>query len=158
MTPEENLILTAPFTEEEIKEAVFGSYAEGAPGPDGLSFIFYQKFWYLIKDDLIAMFNDFYKDDLDLERLNFALVTLIPKVGDANNMKQFRPISLLNCSFKIFSKLLTNRLGPISERLVNKSQSTFIKGRYILESVVVAHELVHNLYKSGKRSYSEARF
>jgi len=44
VTPEENLILTAPFTKEEIKEAVFGSYAEGAPGPDGLSFIFYQKF------------------------------------------------------------------------------------------------------------------
>jgi len=86
------------------------------------------------------MFNDFYKGDLDLERLNFALVTLIPKVGDANNMKQFRPISLLNRSFKIFSKLLSNRVGPISERLVNKSQSTFIKGRYILESVVVAHE------------------
>jgi hypothetical protein len=37
-------MLTAPFTESEIKEAVFSCYAEGAPGPDGLSFLFYQKF------------------------------------------------------------------------------------------------------------------
>jgi hypothetical protein len=97
------------------------------------------------------MFDDFCKGELDLSRLNFALVTLIPKVGDASNMKQFRPISLLNCSFKIFSRLLTNRLGPISQRIVNNSQSAFIKGRYILESVVVAHELVHSLNKSGAK-------
>jgi hypothetical protein len=97
------------------------------------------------------MFNDFFKGDLDLSRLNFALVTLIPKVGDATNMKQFRPISLLNCSFKIFSKLLTIRLGHISQRIVNNSQLAFIKGRYILESVVVDHELVHSLNKSGEQ-------
>jgi mannosylglycoprotein endo-beta-mannosidase len=49
VTEEENMILDAPFTEEEIKEAVFGSYAEGAPGPDGFTFLFYQKFWEVIK-------------------------------------------------------------------------------------------------------------
>lgn len=50
--------------------------------------------------------------------LNFVLVTLVPKVSDACNMKQFRPISLLNCSFKMFSKLLTNSLGKVAQRLV----------------------------------------
>lgn len=91
--------LTAPFTEAEIKEAVFGCLLEEPQVLDGLSFLFYQKFWNLIKNDLIAIFHDFYKGELDLSRLNFDLVTLIPKVGDANNMKHFRPISLLNCSF-----------------------------------------------------------
>lgn len=38
---EENDFLTTPFTELEFKEAIFSSYAEGAPGPDGLSFLFY---------------------------------------------------------------------------------------------------------------------
>jgi hypothetical protein len=151
VTSEENKFLTAPFTEVEIKEAIFSCYAEGASGPDGLSFHFYQKFWNLIKDDILDLFDDFYKGELDLNRLNFALVTLIPKVGDASDMKHFRPISLLNCSFKIFSKLLTLRLGPVAQRIVNKSQSAFIKGRYILESVVVAHELVHSLNRSGEK-------
>jgi hypothetical protein len=31
---------------------------------------------------------------------------LIPKVNEASNMKQFRPISLINYSFKMFAKLL----------------------------------------------------
>ena len=40
VTLEENLIFQFPFSEEEIKEAVFGSYVDGAPGPDGFSFMF----------------------------------------------------------------------------------------------------------------------
>jgi hypothetical protein len=97
------------------------------------------------------MFVDFHEGNLDLYRLNCALVTLIPKVGDATNMKQFWPISLLNCSFKIFSKILTLRLSDVVQRIVAPSQSAFIKGRYILESVVVAHEIVHSINKSGEK-------
>jgi len=48
----------------------------------------------------------------------------------------------------MFSKLLTNRLGVVAQRLVATNQSAFIQGRYILESVVVAHEIVHSLNKS----------
>jgi len=99
---------------------------------------------------VVHLFNDFHRGDLDLKKLNFALVTLIPKVGEATNMKQFRPINLLNCSFNFFSKLLTLRLTSVVQRIVAPTQSAFIKGRYILESVVVAHELVHSVHQSGE--------
>jgi mannosylglycoprotein endo-beta-mannosidase len=112
--------------------------------------MFYHKFWDLIKFDLVDMFNNFHKGKLDLKRLNFAMISLIPKVDEAREMKSFRPISLINCSFKVFSKVLTLRLGKIMNRLISPQQSAFIQGRYILESVVVAHELVHSLSKSGE--------
>jgi hypothetical protein len=134
VTSEENTMLAAPFSEEQIKEAIDSRYAGGAPGPDGLPFLFYQKFWDLVKQGIINMFNDFFRGELDLDRLNFALLTLIPKEQDARNMKKFRPISLCNCSFKIFSKVMTIRLGKIANRLVSIQQSAFIRGRYILES------------------------
>jgi hypothetical protein len=124
---------------------------KGAPGPDGLPFLFYQKFWDLVKSDLVELFDDFHKRTLDLYRLNCALVTLVPKVGEATNMKQFRPISLLNCNFKIFPKILTLRSSSIVQRIVDPNQSVFIKGRYILESVMVAHEIVHSINKSGEQ-------
>jgi hypothetical protein len=38
---------------------VFDSYAEGAPSPDGLSFLFYQKFWDIIKGDIFSLVRDF---------------------------------------------------------------------------------------------------
>jgi hypothetical protein len=152
ITQEENDMLTAPFTEGEIKEVIFSCYAEGAPRPDGLSFLFYQKFWEVIKKDLVDMFNYFHKGDLDLHRLNFAMLTLVPKTSDARNMKNFRPISLANCSFKIFSKVLSIRLGKIAGRIILNNQSAFIKGRYILESVVTTHEIVHSVSRGENRA------
>lgn len=79
------------------------------------------------------MFNDFFRGELDLYRLNFAMISLIPKEEGARNMKKFRPISLTKCSFKIFSKVLTLRLSKVMNRLVSPHQSAFIQGRYILE-------------------------
>jgi mannosylglycoprotein endo-beta-mannosidase len=120
--------LDRDFSEEEVKAAVFGSYAEGAPGPDGFPFLFYQKFWEVIKVDLLRMFRDWNKGELDLFRLNFSLLTLIPKEPEAKTIHKFRSIALTNCSFKIFSKCVTNRLGPISEDLITPNQTAFITG------------------------------
>jgi hypothetical protein len=151
VTEEKNVVLEAELTEEEVKKAVFESYSDGAPGPDGLSFMFYQKIWGIIKNDLLAMFQEFFCGRLDLYRLNFALITIIPKEKDARTMSKFRPISLLNYSYKIFTKVLTNRIGGIVDRLVASNQTTFIKGRYILESVVTTHEILHNVHQSKQQ-------
>jgi hypothetical protein len=64
------------------------------------------------------MVHYFFGHKLDLFRLNFAMLALIPKVDEARDMNNFRPISLLNCSFKIFSKLLTNRLEKACQSLI----------------------------------------
>jgi hypothetical protein len=118
LTEQEIAGIKSSFTEEEIKKAVFESYSDGAPDPDGLSFILYQKFCDVIKGDLVEMFDDFYKGELDLYRLNFALITVIPKEQDARTMNKFMPISLLNCSYTFFTKVPTNRMGRVIKRLV----------------------------------------
>jgi hypothetical protein len=75
-------------------------------GSNGLSFLFFQTFWEIIKDDLLELFEDWFNGRLDIYRLNFAMITLIPKEDDAKEMRKFRPTSLLNCVSKIFTKLL----------------------------------------------------
>lgn len=62
---------------------------------------------------------------------------------------KFRPISLLNCSYKIFTKVLTNRINRVADRIISSKQSAFIKRRYILESVVTAHEISHSVHQLG---------
>lgn len=138
--------LTSLFAKEEIKGAVFSSYVEGAPGPDGFPFLFYRKFWETIKTDLLKLFKDFDNNRADLFRLNFAMLTLIPKEPDATSLKKFRPIALTNCSLKIFAKACTLRLGSCADRLISINQTAFIKGRYILDSVVTAHEIIHDIH------------
>ena len=73
----------------------------------------------MIKSDLVAMFTYFYEGILDLKRLNFVMLSLIPKVDEARSMKNFRPISIINYSFNIFAKVLTLRLGKIINRLIS---------------------------------------
>lgn len=119
VSSEHNAILDEPFTEEEIKCAVFGSYAEGAPGPDGFSFLFYQTFWDLIKGDLFALFHDWERGELDLSRLNFSLLTLVPKEPNATRIEKFRPLAMINCSYKIFSKCVTNKFGPVCNDIIS---------------------------------------
>jgi hypothetical protein len=59
------------------------------------------------------------------------MVILIPKEDNANILKKFRPISLINYSFKVFAKALNNRLEVISDRLLASNQTVFVKGKYI---------------------------
>jgi hypothetical protein len=153
VTMEKNLGLERELSEEEIKKTVFEAYSDGAPSPDGLSFTSYQKTWDAVKGDLLEMFKDFHQGKLDMYKLNFALIIVIPKEKDARTMNKFRPISLLNCSYKIFTKVLTNRIGSVADRLVASNQTIFIKGRYILESVVTAHETIHDVHQSRQQRF-----
>jgi hypothetical protein len=147
ITPGENEKLTSVINEQEVKDAVFQMKHNKAPGPDGFPAEFYQIFWETIKKDLMALFKDFYEDKLPFFSLNFGTMTLLPKQKEATHIRQFRPICLLNVSFKIFTKVMVNRLTGIATRLINPSQTAFIPGRNIMEGVVMLHETIHELHK-----------
>lgn len=111
-----------PFTLQEIELAIMEMKTETAPGPDGFPVIFCKKIWGLLKGMILAMMNDFWNGTVDLFRLNYGVLTLLPKVKGAVSIKQFRPIALINVSFKISTKLLTNRLTPVAQRIISTSQ------------------------------------
>jgi hypothetical protein len=53
--------------------------------------------------------------------------------------------------FKLFPKLLIDRVSPLTDKVTSESQATFIKGRNILEGVVVLHEVIHELKRSRRK-------
>jgi mannosylglycoprotein endo-beta-mannosidase len=71
VSQEENEILTREFTESKVREAVFQMEHNKAPSPDGFPVEFYQVFWEVIKDDLLALFSEFHREELNLFSLNF---------------------------------------------------------------------------------------
>jgi hypothetical protein len=89
VTQDENNLLIAPFTKDEIKRVVFEMEHNKAPGPDGFPVEFYQKFWDVIKEDLISMFHKLHSGDLPLFSLNFGVITLIPKAQDTMRIQQY---------------------------------------------------------------------
>jgi hypothetical protein len=58
---------------------------------------------------------------------------------------------LINCSFKFFAKALNNRLVPTCDRLLSGNQTAFVKGRFILEGVVSAHEIIHDTARNNHK-------
>lgn len=61
------------------------------------------------------------------------------KKGNLTELKNWRPIALINCDAKIFARLLTRRLAPLTAKLINPFQKGFIKGRFIGENGMYVH-------------------
>ena len=150
VTQAENEFLTAPFTEKEIREAIFDMEHNKAPGPDGFPAEFYQHFWDVVKGDLIQMFHELHSGEIPIFSVNFGVITLLPKTQDTSRIQQYRPICLLNVSFKIFTKVATIRVNSVADHLISPTQTAFMRGRNILEGVVTLHKTVHELHRKNQ--------
>jgi hypothetical protein len=147
ISAEENEILSAEFSEKEIHDAIFQMERNKAPGPDGFPAEFYQRFWEVMKHDIMALFQQLFLGTLPLFKLNFGVITLLPKKENAVMIQQYRPICLLNVSFKLFTKVATNRISSLASKIIKPTQTAFLPGRNILEGVVVLHEAIHELHR-----------
>jgi hypothetical protein len=102
--------LENPFQHEEIDNIIKALPNDKSPGPDGFNNEFLKKCWPVIKFDFYDLCRDFYNHNVCLSSINSSFITLIPKVEVARRVNEFRPISLLNSSVKLITKLLANRL------------------------------------------------
>jgi hypothetical protein len=114
-----------------------------AVGPDKISIEFFQSCWDIVKYDLLQLFDDFHKENADISRINYGIITLLPKVTDAARIQQFRPICLLNYLYKLITKTLTLRLEVVAEKLIHPNQTTFMKGGNIMSGIMILHEVIH---------------
>jgi hypothetical protein len=155
VTAEMNERLIAPFTEKEVKEALFAIGDFKAPGTDGMHAIFFKKFWPFIEDAVTKEVLVSLQTGVIPTGWNETAIILIPKVNDPELITQFRPISLCNVLYKIISKVLANRLKVILPEIISIAQSAFVPGRLITDNVLVAYECVHALRgkREGKDSF-----
>ncbi|XP_013583433.1 PREDICTED: uncharacterized protein LOC106292388 [Brassica oleracea var. oleracea] len=145
VTNEINVMLTAPPSDAEIKDAVFAINPDKVPGPDGMTSLFNQRFWNHIGKDIMCIVREFFETGEFDERMNQTNICLIPKNERPANMAEFRPISLCNVSYKIISKILSARLKKILPELISETQSAFVARRLITDNILVAKEMFHAL-------------
>lgn len=141
-----NTLLTRLPSSSEIHEAVMSMNKDGAPGPDGFGACFFQKYWYIVKDEVINDVLEFFTKDWILPNFNANTIILIPKTLDAINVGQYRPIALANFKFKIISKILAERLAPIMHNFISPEQRGFIRERNIKDGICITSEAINHLH------------
>ena len=116
-----------------------------APGPDGMSPIFYKSFWHIVGKDVMEVVLNALNSGIIPESLNTTYIALIPKIKDPKKVADFRPISLCNVIYKFIAKVVANRLKKFLIQTIPNSQSAFLSGHLISDNILVAFENFHYL-------------
>ncbi|XP_050277977.1 uncharacterized protein LOC126719473 [Quercus robur] len=154
ITDEMNDQLSLEFQNWEVQQAIKQMAPFKAQGPDSMPPLFYQHYWDLIGEDVSQSVLTFLNSASLPEHLNHTFITLIPKKKNLEHASEFRPISLCNVLYKIFSKVLANRLKRILPKIITEHQSAFTKSRLIFDNILVAFESLHSMQKhNGKEGF-----
>jgi hypothetical protein len=103
-----------------------------------------------MKEEVVKAVKQFFEDGWTPDGINGTIITLILKTSDADELENFRPISLGNVLYKIISKCIVNRLRPLLQDLISETQCEFLPGRLISDNALIAFECFYHIQKNKK--------
>ena len=141
LTHTDRQYLDMPITLEELQFAVQGLHANKSPGPDGITAEFYKTFWPILARPYLHYIQAVQSSSLD-DCKNMSVTSLIYKDrGNRDDLKNYRPISLINNDLKILTKVLTNRLKTVLPKIIHHAQ-TAVPGRRIDNTIHALRDLI----------------
>nr|GEX09628.1 RNA-directed DNA polymerase, eukaryota, reverse transcriptase zinc-binding domain protein [Tanacetum cinerariifolium] len=124
ITIDQQIDLERDVYKEELTRAVWDYGTDKSPGPDGFTFGFYRHFWPIIENDVFEAVKHFFTYADIPKGCNSSFIALIPKISNANLVKDFRPISLIGKDEKV--KYAASKLGS--------NKATWVKWNSVLAS------------------------
>jgi hypothetical protein len=113
-------------SEEEIDKALKSFENNKSPGSYGLSKEFYQCFWDILKSDLLEVLNSAFKAGTLADSQREAIMTLLYKSGEKEDIKNWRPISLLKVDYKLLAKCIANRIKNVMNKIISEDQTNVV--------------------------------
>ena len=145
VTAEGDVGVDGDFQAKEVYQALKQVATLIAPGPNGMSPIFYKSFWHIVGEDVTAVVLNALNSHIIPESINTTFISLIPKIKNLKKVADFRPISLCNIIYKLNAKVVANHLKKFLVQIVLDSQSAFLSGRLISNNILVAFATLHYL-------------
>ncbi|KAL2634058.1 hypothetical protein R1flu_005537 [Riccia fluitans] len=140
-------------TLQEFTDVLCSSTKGKAPGFDGFNLDAFRVVWDFVGPSYVRATQFCWRTGTFPKGFLEGIITLVPKVVDANSLSKLRPITLLSSIYKLFAKVIAARLSLILLVLVPRQQQGFIVGRSV-QNNVLEFALLHEALKREKRSAS----
>ena len=134
----------------ELAFALKSMKNDKSPGLDGFTVEFFKFFWVDIGNFILNSLNYGYRTGSLSITQKQGVITCIPKPNKSRfNLKNWRPISLLNVIYKLASAVISNRLKKVLDNLINENQKGFIAGRFLGENVRLIYDVLFEAKKQN---------
>jgi hypothetical protein len=150
LTEDFRTLCNQPVSLAELDHALRKLPKGKVPSIDGLPAEFFRYFWTNLKESFMDVVqNSFISGNLP-DTMRTSIITLIYKKKDRDDLRNYRPISLLCSDYKIIAKVLAERMKLVLPFIIDKDQTGFLKDRYIGENISMFLDTQHYLYKTNK--------
>jgi hypothetical protein len=150
LIPEMKNKLKAPMQLGELQTALGEMCMEKSPGPDGVVLEFYREFWKLIGPEFLEIIKTSIHNGRLPPGVTTGMLALLHKGGLRTALSNWRSITLLNLSYKIYTKALQLCLQPVLMEIVSWEQSAFLPLRFILDNILLTQETIAWAEQSGQ--------
>ena len=107
-----------------------------APGPDGIPYVVYKSLWKITGQIILDAWNFSLQTGMLAPSHIESIITLLPKEGkDTEEIKNWRPITLLNCDAKIITKAIANKMSKILNTIIDPTQTAYVPGRSVSDNL-----------------------
>ena len=137
-----NIALEEPVTMEELFQAIKLGKPNKAPGRAGICPEFIKKTWEVIKYNLLEIMNDMYRDGIISDQQNHGIRDCLPKNPDPMRIEDYRPLTLMNTDYKLFTRFIANRLRPWLIDILQPSQHCGLSGNTAFDAVATIRDAV----------------
>ena len=143
--------IEGPISYQEAHAVLRNMKNDKSPGSDGYTVEFFKFFFLDIGQFLVRSMNHAFSIGTLSVTQRQGVITCIPKEGkDRRFIKNWRPISLLNVSYKIVSACIADRIKSFLPKLIHSDQKGFMSGRFIGENVRLLYDLLAYTEKEQK--------
>ena len=121
-----------------------------SPGLDGITTEWYQAFWPLVGELLVDVFNEGHQLGGLSDSQRKAVMSLIFKKGDDDDISNYRPISLTNVDYRILAFTLAERIQLVISDITSTDQTAYIKRRYMGTNIRLVSDVIEHYNATNK--------
>jgi exonuclease III len=135
LSKEQSIDLDNEITMTDLTKSL-NSCKDSSPGPDGIPYLVYKKFWKIAGPIILESWKFSVKQNRLPPSHYESVITLLPKEGkDNSDIKNWRPITLSNCDAKIITKALSNKISRVLDSIIDPSQTAYVPGRAVADNL-----------------------